>query len=260
MNILTQLGEPNENGPRIPDARGEQRAQFQEDHGEFRDGRYQFRWHPYNSRQQFRMARRNVFPIIPTRASIDANCVGRYSDRLHPTEQKRKFKSVEHFFSCLDQIAERVTPWRSATQLLPKPYNILYRNSLEVLQELIGDTTVGPHMKWAPVRRSDDDHNRVYTEIYTANWWWDQQEVLHPDQEVPDGGSRMIIPLIISSDKTVYGALSGDAYAWPLYLSVGNIPSEHRWKPTRPHWRAIAFIKDPQGNNFKANCANIRAH
>src|SRR5437762_260389 len=97
-------------------------------------------------------------------------------------EQKRRFNSVEHFFSCLDQIAAWVTPWRSATQLHPKPYNILYRNSLEVLQELIGDTTIGPYMKWASVRRFDDDHNRVYTEMYTANWWWDQQEMLHPDQ------------------------------------------------------------------------------
>ena len=43
--------------------------------------------------------------------------------------------------------------------------------------------------------------------------------MLHPDQEVPEEGSKTIIPIILSSDKTVYGALSGEAYAWPLYMT-----------------------------------------
>lgn len=94
----------------------------------------------------------------------------------------------------------------------------------------------------------------------TANWWWDRQLELHPDEEIPEGGNRTIIPLIISSDKTVYDSLSGDAYGWPLYMSLGNIPSEHRWKPMRPHWRAIAFIKDPKGHSDSMNSTDGRAH
>jgi hypothetical protein len=115
-------------------------------------------------------------------------------------------------------------------------------------------------MKWTPVRRYDNDGNRVYSEMYTANWMWDQQEALHPDQEIPADGSKTIIPLILSSDKTVYGSLSGTAYGWPLYLSVGNIPSQHRWLPTRPHWRAIAMIKDPSGHSRHTNSADFRGH
>jgi len=145
-------------------------------------------------------------------------------------------------------------------QLYSKSYNILYRNSFKMLQELISDIIIGPYMKWAAVRWFDDDHNWIYTEMYTANWWWDQQEILHPDEKIPDEGSKTIISLILSSNKTVYRALSNDAYGWPLYLSVGNILSEHRWKPMWPHWCVIAFIKDPQGNNLKMNCSDIRAH
>lgn len=248
-------GEPNLEGPRIPEPRGEDKEVF--------DSRRETRWFPYNSRQQFRMARRNVFPIIPTRDSILANCVGRISDRLHPTESARKFTSQQHFMRCLDTIATRVTPWNSGALTEPetnRPYSIFYRNSLAVLQELIGDTTIGPQMKWTPVRLYDNDGNRVYTEMYTANWMWDQQEALHPDQEIPADGSKTIIPLILSSDKTVYGSLSGTAYGWPLYLSVGNIPSQHRWLPTRPHWRAIAMIKDPGGHSRHANSADFRGH
>src|SRR5580700_8029420 len=51
--ILSFQGEPNENGPRIPKPREEARALFQQACGEFENGRYQHRWYPYNSRQQF---------------------------------------------------------------------------------------------------------------------------------------------------------------------------------------------------------------
>jgi Plavaka transposase len=259
--MLSPLGEPNETGPRIPSPREEARVQFNVHRGDLKDGIHERRWYPYNSRQQFRIARRNVFPRIPSRDSIHANCVGKISDRLHPTELARRFESHNHFMSCLDVIATRVTPWRSGTLTVlgsERTYSIWHRDTADVLQELIGDVTIGAQMKWAPVARFDNDHNRVYTEMYTANWWWDQQDNLN--KKVPEGGSKTIIPLILSSDKTVYGALSGDAYGWPLYLSVGNIPSQRRWKPTRPHWRVIAFIKDPQGHNSRANSADSRAH
>jgi hypothetical protein len=247
--ILSFQGEPNENGPRIPEPREEARALFQQARGEFKNGRYQHQWAPYNSRQQFRLSRRNVFPIIPSRRSILSNCVGKTSDRLHPTELKRRFTSVDEFFSHLNTIAKAfVTPWKSAEQTSLPKYTIYHRNSLQVMQELVGDKAIGPYMKWAPLRRFDQDGNRVYSEIYTANWMWEQQEILHPDQEVPEDGSKTIIPIFLSSDKTVYGSLSGEAYGWPLYMSIGNIPSEQRWKPTRPHWRAIGLLSDPQGS------------
>ena len=180
--ILSFQGEPNENGPRIPEPREEARALFQQARGEFENGRYQHRWHPYNSRQQFRLSRRNVFPIIPSRGSILSNCVGKTSDRLHPTELNRRFSSVDQFFCHLNTIARAfVTPWKSAEQKSLPKYTIHHRNSLQVLQELVGDKAIGPRMKWAPLRRFDQDGNRVYSEIYTANWMWEQQEILHPD-------------------------------------------------------------------------------
>jgi len=158
------------------------------------------------------MARRNVFPRIPTREQIRANLVGKLSDRLHPIEQARRFRSNEHFTSCLDLIANMYTPWCKGTLKLhdsDRKYDIWVRDSLAVLQELIGDVTIGHKMKWAPVKEFDSDHNRIYGEMCSANWWWDMQLELHPDETVPEGGSRTVIPLILSADKTVYGSLSG---------------------------------------------------
>lgn len=171
MTILTFEGEPNERGMRREEPREAAKAQFQQSRAEFDNGQTEARFYPYNSRQQFRMARRNVFPVIPTRNSIAANCVGRISDRLHPTELQRRFKSVEQFFSHLDEISCRVTPWKTADQKIPSPYTLMHRDCLEVLQELVGDRTVGKRMIWAPVVRRDHDGNRVYSECNTGDWW-----------------------------------------------------------------------------------------
>ena len=73
----------------------------------------------------------------------------------------------------LDLIAQRVTPWNEGTlvsKITDRPYILRHRNSLTVLQELIGDITIGPQMKWAPVRRVDGDGNRVFMEIYTVDF------------------------------------------------------------------------------------------
>lgn len=153
--VLTALGEENENGPRIPYPRELERANFDAQRGEFKDGKYENRWYPYNSRQQFRMARRNVFPRIPTKDSIQANLVGRLSDRLHPAEQTRRFSNINHFMSSLDLIARKITPWSEATLTIhgtDQQYKIRYRNTLDVLQELIGDVIIDSTMTWAPIR------------------------------------------------------------------------------------------------------------
>jgi Plavaka transposase len=217
------------------------------------DGIYERRWHPYNCRQQFRMARRNIFPRISTLAQIKNNLVGSFSDRLHTIERRRRFSSTKDFMNRLDEIAERYTSWKEGSFESDvgdggkKVHRMWYKDTLAVLQEILGDVTLRDEMVWGPKKQFDGEGNRVFSEMWTANWWWDQQLELHPNEEVPENGSRTVVPLILSSDKTVFGSLSGEASAWPLYLSVGNIPSKYRWQLTRPYYRTIALLRDLTG-------------
>lgn len=132
-NMLTSSGESNEYGRRLPEGPREiARANINAQRGEFKDNKYENRWYPYNSRQQFRMARRNVFPKISSREQIRANLVGKLSDRLHPTEQARRFKSVEQFTGCLDIIADKYTPWQPGSMKvhdIDQKYEIWHRLS-----------------------------------------------------------------------------------------------------------------------------------
>lgn len=90
--------------------------------------------------------------------------------------------------------------------------------------------------------RRNDYSNREYSEMWTADWWWEMQvriffnmKIIHVDQSLPkellpEGAT--VAPVVLSSDKTNLTRFSGDKQAWPVYLTVGNIAKEIRRKPT----------------------------
>ncbi|KAG5636644.1 hypothetical protein H0H81_007301 [Sphagnurus paluster] len=81
-------------------------------------------------------------------------------------------------------------------------------------------------MAFAPEQVFTDEacSERVFDEMWTANWWWKIQELL------PKGAT--IAPLILSSDKTQLSQFRGDKKAWPVYLTIGNISKEIRRQPS----------------------------
>ena len=78
---------------------------------------------------------------------------------------------------------------------------------------------------------------RVYSELDTADWWWEKQQLL------PAGAT--IIPLLISTDKTVITQHHGDKSAWPVYLAIGNLPRSVRRAQNRPGCLLVGFIPVP---------------
>ncbi|KAF8425423.1 hypothetical protein BGX38DRAFT_1081430, partial [Terfezia claveryi] len=49
-------------------------------------------------------------------------------------------------------------------------------------------------------------------------------------KQVPTG--CMVVPVLLASDQTHLTNFSGDKKLWPLYMSIGNIKSTIRNKPT----------------------------
>jgi hypothetical protein len=59
-------------------------------------------------------------------------------------------------------------------------------------------------------------------------------------ESLPDGST--LIPVMLGSDKAQLTVLSGDKKAWPLYLSIGNIPSHVRNAQNQRAWVLIGYI------------------
>lgn len=59
-------------------------------------------------------------------------------------------------------------------------------------------------------------------------------------KHVPKGG--MIVPIILASDETMLTQFGGDKKGWPVYLSIGNIPSSIRRQPTRHCFKLLGYL------------------
>jgi hypothetical protein len=67
--------------------------------------------------------------------------------------------------------------------LRPKS-EFFYRNILDCIQYLLHQRAFVKHMLWEPVELFNRDGDRIYSEMNTGSWWWDQQ--VTPPYYIPD--------------------------------------------------------------------------
>ena len=86
------------------------------------------------------------------------------------------FKSRYTFYK---QTAKMIDdpPWHKGEvqyALCPKA-EFRYRNLLQCIQYLLRQRAFVSHMLWEPVQVFNSDKERIYSEMNTGTWWWDQQ-------------------------------------------------------------------------------------
>ncbi|KAI0055059.1 hypothetical protein BV25DRAFT_1781302, partial [Artomyces pyxidatus] len=65
--------------------------------------------------------------------------------------------------------------------------------------------------------------------MWTGKWWWSVQTLL---QRSGHRGAT-VAPVIVATDKTLLTQHAGNKSAYPLYLTLGNIPRSIRRKPSQ---------------------------
>ncbi|KAG9122401.1 hypothetical protein FRC07_001227, partial [Ceratobasidium sp. 392] len=102
-----------------------------------------------------------------------------------------------------------------------------HRDILGVIRELLENHTYGRDLVFAPCEKwNDAEHTeRVYDEMWTGDWWKRLQEsgLLPPD--------ATILPVILASDATHLTNFGGGKQAYPVYITLGNIPKHIRRQP-----------------------------
>jgi hypothetical protein len=116
--------------------------------------------------------------------------------------------------------------------------DVYFRDIKECIQALLNDTTLAEHMVFAPEKHYTDESKatRMYHDMYTSKWWWATQKAV---EENSPGAT--IVPVIISTDKTQL-TLFRNKSAYPVYLTIGNIPKEIRRKPSAQAYILLGYL------------------
>ncbi|RPD75308.1 hypothetical protein L226DRAFT_462412 [Lentinus tigrinus ALCF2SS1-7] len=117
-------------------------------------------------------------------------------------------------------------------------FEVYARDVLECVEALFGDPEFAPLLLLVPERHyADEDCTiRVYFDINTGKWWWATQKEI----EKTNPGAT-VIPIIISSDKTQL-TVFGNKTAYPVYMTIGNLPKDIRCKPSRRGQILLAYL------------------
>ncbi|EIW56974.1 uncharacterized protein TRAVEDRAFT_170977 [Trametes versicolor FP-101664 SS1] len=117
-------------------------------------------------------------------------------------------------------------------------FEIFYRDVIQCIRALYGDPEFAGILVFTPERHyADAEHSvRVYFDVHTGKWWWETQKAL--EKRLP---GATIVPIIISSDKTQLTTF-GSKTAYPVYMTIGNLPKDVRRKPSRRGQILLAYL------------------
>ncbi|TEB23184.1 hypothetical protein FA13DRAFT_1757116 [Coprinellus micaceus] len=134
-------------------------------------------------------------------------------------------------------------------------FKVYFRDVEACIRALFADPRLAPHLKHAPEKHFADEEKvvRIYHDIHTGEWWWSTQELLDADV----GPGRTIIPIIISSDKTQLTLFRNKA-AYPLYMTIGNIPKELRRKPSFRAYVLLGYLPTSRLSHITCKAARRR--
>ncbi|KAI0772149.1 hypothetical protein BD413DRAFT_474708, partial [Trametes elegans] len=127
---------------------------------------------------------------------------------------------------------------REEVEVAGESFEVYFRDITECIRSLLGDPEFAPLLLLVPEKHFTDHTKttQVFFDMNTGKWWWTTQEAL--EKERP---GATVIPVIISSDKTQL-TLIGNKSAYPVYLTLGNLPKEIRCKPSRRSQILVAYL------------------
>jgi hypothetical protein len=135
---------------------------------------------PFKNRDQWKLAMWALFPTPLPKPRAELAIVAKHAVWAKP---ESCFESWGAFQRQVQQVEAKGGEWkryiinRSDQDPTWYPVQIRFwaRDSLEILKELVGDVKVAENMKWAPEKVYNSEGKRLYSELWTGDWWWKMQ-------------------------------------------------------------------------------------
>ncbi|KAF8999529.1 hypothetical protein BDQ17DRAFT_1391519 [Cyathus striatus] len=131
---------------------------------------------------------------------------------------------------------------------------VYFRDILACVKALFRNPEFAPYLVFAPEKHYTDETKTVqsYHDMHTGKWWWALQTSLEKSKP-----GATIVPIIISTDKTQL-TLFQNKSAYPIYLTIGNIPKEIPCKPSAHAYVLLGYLPTTQLENITNNASRRR--
>ncbi|KAF8220705.1 hypothetical protein L208DRAFT_1188589, partial [Tricholoma matsutake] len=132
-------------------------------------------------------------------------------------------------------------------------FELFCRNIIECIKALWGDVDFAEHLLVEHEQHYVDVDQTIhlYFDMHTGKWWWCTQREL--EAKTGKKGCTIIL-VIISSDKTQLTVFRGKS-AYPVYMTIGNLPKYIRHKPSHQGQVLLAYLPISKLNHIKNKSA-----
>ncbi|KAI6097698.1 hypothetical protein EDD16DRAFT_1697820 [Pisolithus croceorrhizus] len=203
-------------------------------------------WHPFESRAHFELAdfifHQNEMPgaQIDELMHIWASMPGQAGTP--------PYANHEHLYSTIDAISEGDAPRTSFSMESVEAggsggpswkhngtYEVVFCDPQILLNHQLSNPGFKNHIDYSPRLVFGEKGQRVWSDLMTGNWAWNQCNELSKD---PDNHGAMFVPIILGSDKTRVSVATGNNEYYPLYISAGNVHNGMR----HAHGEAVSLL------------------
>ncbi|KAI0039905.1 hypothetical protein FA95DRAFT_1612202 [Auriscalpium vulgare] len=208
-------------------------------------------YHPFPSKLAWEVAKWAKLRGPTSTALTDLLSIDEVYERLN-----LPFKNAKELNAIIDhQLPRRPRFKQDRVSVGGQSFDVYYRDALECIKALYSDPEFAPHMAFAPERHyaDEDQTNRVYNEMKTGKWWWRVQQALEQRK-----AGATVVPLLISTDGTQL-TLFRNKSAYPIYLTIGNIPKDIRRKPSRRAQILLGYLPTSRLTHIKDKETRRRA-
>ncbi|KAI0765853.1 hypothetical protein BD413DRAFT_697536 [Trametes elegans] len=149
------------------------------------------------------------------------------------------YKNANELNAIIDMLPHQCPAFsRFEATAMGETFEMYARPILECIIALWHNPEHARYLCFAPERHyADMDKTiRLYHDLHTGKWWWSVQKHLEADKP-----GATVVPIIISSDKTQV-TLFRNKTAYPVYLTIGNLPKAIRQKPGRQGQILLAYL------------------
>jgi hypothetical protein len=136
-------------------------------------------FYPFNNLSQWLLGKAVLYPKRLSTIRIETIAV----EKNCPWIQKEQgFRSAQDFLKRLDAIPCPGGEWLESNVILenspswmPTEVKFWFRDSLDALKHMVGNMDLSNDMKWAPARLFNQQGARLYSELWSGDWWWRKQ-------------------------------------------------------------------------------------